>query len=50
MALIARLGLVFGLARGAALVIVAYIVAGMVIPVDRWPDAVLEARSLTLDL
>ena len=36
------LGLVFGLARGAALVIIAYIVAGMVIPVERWPDAVLR--------
>ncbi len=41
------LGLVFGLARGAALVILAYIVAGMVVPVDRWPDPVREARLLT---
>ena len=40
------LGLVFGLARGAALVIIAYIVAGMVVPVDRWPEPVLQARSL----
>lgn len=40
------LGLVFGLARGAALLILAYIIAGMVVHVDRWPDAVLEARSL----
>lgn len=41
------LGLVFGLARGAALVILAYIVAGMVVPVDRWPDPVRQARLLT---
>jgi membrane protein required for colicin V production len=40
------LGLVFGLVRGAALVILAYIIAGMVVQVDRWPDAVLQARSL----
>ena len=38
------LGLVFGLARGAALVIIAYIVGGMVVHVDRWPEPVLEAR------
>ena len=42
------LGLVFGLVRGAALVVIAYIAAGMVIPVDRWPDPVLRARSLPL--
>ncbi len=41
------LGLVFGLVRGAALVIIAYIVAGMVVPVDRWPDPVKQARLLT---
>ena len=40
------LGLVFGLVRGAALVILAYIATGMVIPLDRWPDPVLDARSL----
>lgn len=40
------LGLVFGLARGAALVILAYIVTGLVVPLDHWPDPVLEARSL----
>ncbi len=40
------LGLVFGLLRGAALVIVAYILAGMASPVDRWPAPVLEARAL----
>ncbi len=42
------LGLVFGLVRGAALVVLAYIIAGMVVQVDRWPDAVLQARSLPL--
>jgi membrane protein required for colicin V production len=42
------LGLVFGLARGAVLVIVAYIGGGIVIPVDRWPPPVLQARALPL--
>ncbi|HEY4172423.1 MAG TPA: CvpA family protein [Rhodopila sp.] len=41
------LGLVFGLARGAAVVIVAYILAQMSYPIERWPDAVLNARTLT---
>ena len=41
------LGLVFGLARGAAVVIVAYIIGQMVFPIERWPDVVLEARTLT---
>jgi len=40
------LGLVFGLARGAAVVIVAYILGQMVFPIERWPDAVLKARTL----
>lgn len=40
------LGLLFGLARGAALAIAVYIVACMAIPPDRWPDPVLESRSL----
>jgi membrane protein required for colicin V production len=42
------LGLVFGLVRGLALVVVAYVVAGLVIPVDRWPDPVLQARTLPI--
>lgn len=42
------LGLVFGLARGAALVVVAYIAGGIVIPVDRWPPPVLQARTLPI--
>jgi membrane protein required for colicin V production len=40
------LGLVFGLARGAALAVAAYIVATWVTPPDHWPDQVLESRSL----
>jgi membrane protein required for colicin V production len=41
------LGLVFGLARGAAVVIVAYILGQMVFPIERWPAALLNARALT---
>lgn len=41
------LGLLFGLARGAALVILAYILAGMAVPLTHWPNPVLEARTLT---
>ena len=41
------LGLVFGLARGAAVVIVAYIIGQMVFPIERWPDSVLSARLLS---
>ncbi len=40
------LGVVFGLARGAALVVVAYILGGMVVAPDRWPPPVVEARFL----
>ena len=42
------LGLVFGLARGAVLVICAYIGTGMLIPMDKWPEVVLNARLLPL--
>jgi membrane protein required for colicin V production len=42
------LGLVFGLVRGAALLVIAYIGAGMVVPVDRWPEAVKQARALPI--
>lgn len=43
------LGLAFGVVRGAFLLVVAYILAGMVLPgVDRWPDMVRESRSLPL--
>ncbi len=41
------LGLVFGLARGAVLVMFAYILGGMAVAMDQWPDAVVRARSLT---
>nr|WP_294509434.1 CvpA family protein [uncultured Rhodopila sp.] len=40
------LGLVFGLARGAAVVVIAYILGQMVFPIERWPDPVLKARTL----
>jgi membrane protein required for colicin V production len=40
------LGLVFGLARGAIIIMIAYILAGTVFPIDHWPDAVLKARTL----
>jgi membrane protein required for colicin V production len=41
------LGLLFGLARGAFLVVLAYILAGLFLPsVDRWPEEVRYARSL----
>lgn len=42
------LGVLFGLGRGAVIVIGAYIVAGMVLPTDRWPPVVQEARALPL--
>ena len=42
------LGLVFGAARGAALLVVAYILAGLVIGADQWPAPVREARSLPI--
>lgn len=41
------LGLVFGLARGAVLVMLAYILGSMAVSMDQWPDAVLQARALT---
>jgi membrane protein required for colicin V production len=40
------LGLVYGLARGAVLMIAAYIGAGLIEPVQNWPNMVLEARTL----
>ncbi len=42
------LGLVFGLARGAFLVILAYILAERFFPIERWPEPVREARALPL--
>jgi membrane protein required for colicin V production len=40
------LGLVYGLARGGALMIAVYVIVGIAEPMDRWPDQVLEARTL----
>lgn len=43
------LGAVFGLARGAFLLVLAYIIAGLLVPqTERWPQAVLDARGLPL--
>lgn len=39
-------GLLFGLVRGAALIVFVYIAAGLVAPIDHWPLPVLEARTL----
>jgi membrane protein required for colicin V production len=40
------LGLVFGLARGAVVVVIAYILGQMVFPIERWPQPVLHALVL----
>lgn len=40
------LGLLFGLGRGAALLLAAYIGASWLVPLERWPEIVLRARSL----
>jgi len=40
------LGIVFGMARGAALAVAAYIGAGWVAAPERWPEPVREARLL----
>ncbi len=40
------LGLVFGLARGALIVVAAYIVGGWLLPAESWPLKVREARCL----
>jgi len=43
------LGLLFGVARGVFLILLAYIVGGMLVPAtERWPQAVKEARALPL--
>jgi membrane protein required for colicin V production len=43
------LGMVFGLARGAFLVVVAYILGGVILSEpERWPQPVRDARSLPL--
>jgi membrane protein required for colicin V production len=40
------LGVVYGLVRGGALIVVAYILASLVVQPDRWPEPVREARSM----
>jgi membrane protein required for colicin V production len=40
------LGLVFGLGRGATLLVVAYILLGIGLAIEQWPAPILEARSL----
>jgi membrane protein required for colicin V production len=40
------LGVVFGLVRGAALVVFAYVALGMVMAPEQWPEPVLQARTL----
>ena len=41
------LGFLFGLARGAFIVVLAYIVGGLAVPAtERWPPEVRESRSL----
>jgi membrane protein required for colicin V production len=43
------LGAIFGFARGAFIAALAYVLAGLFVPaVDRWPEAVREARALPL--
>ncbi len=42
------MGLVFGLGRGAALLVVAYILLGIGLAVEQWPAPILEARSLPI--
>lgn len=42
------LGLVFGLGRGAALLVVAYILLGIGLAIEQWPVPILEARSLPI--
>jgi membrane protein required for colicin V production len=39
-------GVAYGLVRGAALVVAAYLIAGFLIAPDRWPEPVLQARLL----
>jgi membrane protein required for colicin V production len=41
------LGVLFGLARGAAILVLAYVGAGLLVPQsERWPDAVRQAAGL----
>ena len=40
------LGLVFGAVRGAALLVLAYIVLGLALPKPDWPDPLYRARAM----
>jgi membrane protein required for colicin V production len=40
------LGVLFGVARGAALVVFAYVALGLVVAPEQWPEPVLQARTL----
>ena len=40
------LGIVFGLVRGIVLIAAAYIAGGMLLPVERWPPVLQDARAL----
>lgn len=41
------LGAIFGLARGAFIAVLAYVLAGLFVPaIERWPQSVQEARAL----
>lgn len=43
------LGFLFGLARGAFIIVLAYIVGGLAVPAtQRWPEEVRQSRSLPL--
>ncbi len=42
------LGLLFGVARGAVVLVLAYILVGLVIPTVEWPAVVLHARGMPL--
>ncbi len=40
------LGIAFGVVRGAALVVFAYIAGCLIVATDKWPEPVLQARTL----
>ncbi len=42
------LGLVFGVARGAVVIVAAYILGSVALPMDEWPAPVLQARATPL--
>jgi len=42
------LGLVFGIVRGAVILIAAYIPLGLMLPADHWPPQMLRARTVPL--